>query len=217
MDSDAVLTRGSMPDTAVLAGLAERWRPVGLYLACLDRDGNLVWHDSQMPRAFTLSMTADSLISKQVRKLAKHATPAASLVHGQLSWMQTQVIPIARRRKLTGWIAIVGRTEAVVAGSEEFARLAQRASVDAQTLATQAHRAPLVPAAMFGPLVRVAEHMHEDLQASTVASTELANVTEQLTSVYEEISLLYKISSGMRFSQRPQAFLDTVCREVQGI
>ena len=42
-------------------------------------------------------------------------------------------------------------------------------------------------------------------------------MTEQLTSVYEEISLLYKISSGMRFSQKPQSFLETVCREVQEI
>ena len=63
----------------------------------------------------------------------------------------------------------------------------------------------------------LAEQMHDDMQAAANANNELASVTEQLTTVYEEISLLYKISSGMRFSQKPQAFLESVCREVQEI
>ena len=89
--------------------------------------------------------------------------------------------------------------------------------MDSQALASLSHKAPLVPVSMFGALARVAEQMHEDLQNSAVTGSELASVTEQLSSVYEEITLLYKISSGMRFSQKSQAFLETVCREVKEI
>ncbi len=46
---------------------------------------------------------------------------------------------------------------------------------------------------------------------------ELANVTEQLSSVYEELTRLDQISSGMRFSQKSQAFLDAVARELKEI
>jgi HD-GYP domain-containing protein (c-di-GMP phosphodiesterase class II) len=215
---NAVMTaRGTQVNTAVLSKLAERWRPVGLFLACLDKEGNLLWHDSQMPRVLALCLTADPTIGRQIKHLADAATPVATRIQGQLPWAQLQLIPVARRRKVSGWIALIGRTDTPTTGSEELARFAQRTAVDAQALLGQALRVPLVPAAMFGPLARVAEQMHDDLQASAVVGTELANVTEQLTSVYEEISLLYKISSGMRFSQKPQAFLGTVCREVQEI
>jgi HD-GYP domain-containing protein (c-di-GMP phosphodiesterase class II) len=202
---------------AVLSRLAERWRPVGLYVACLGRDGDLLWHDSQMPRALTMCLTIDSPIPQQIKRVGEAVTPGGVRLHGQLPWVQMQLVPLLRRRTVTGWIVLIGRTDQVSPVNEELARFAQHAGVDAQALASLSHKAPLVPAGMFAALVRVAEQMHEDLQSEGVASTELANVTEQLTSVYEEISLLHKISSGMRFSQKPQAFLETVCAEVQDI
>jgi HD-GYP domain-containing protein (c-di-GMP phosphodiesterase class II) len=127
------------------------------------------------------------------------------------------LLPIIRRRKVSGWIIIVGRTGPVSPASEELARFAQRAAMDAQALASLSNYAPLVPAALFGVLVQVAEQMHEDLEHASVSHSELGNVTEQLTSVYEELSLLSKISSGMRFSQKPHAFLEMVARELQEI
>ena len=54
-------------NTTALARLSERWRSVGLFLACLDRDGGLLWHDAQMPRALSLCLTVES----QLGALAK--------------------------------------------------------------------------------------------------------------------------------------------------
>src|SRR3954470_24589734 len=210
-------TRGNPSSASVLTRLAERWRPVGLFLACLDREGTLFWQDPQMPRAFALCLTTDSGITQQIKRMGEAVTPDGVRLHGHLPWIQLHLLPILKRRKVTGWIVMVGRTDHVAAGSEELARFAHRAAVDAQVLATSSNKAPLVPPPLFTSLVRMAEQMHEDLQAGSVAHNELANVTEQLTSVYEEISLLYKISSGMRFSQKPQAFLETVCRELKEI
>jgi HD-GYP domain-containing protein (c-di-GMP phosphodiesterase class II) len=204
-------------NTSVLARLAERWRPVGLFLACLDAHGNLVWHDSQMPRVLSLCLTTDSALVPQVRTLSNQTTFSAARLAPAVPWLQMHVVPIARRRKLSGWVLMLGRTGDVSRGCEDLARMASRASMDAQALLAQAERVPLVPSAVFAALIRVAEQMHDDLHSAGVSNTELANVTEQLTSVYEEISLLYKISSGMRFSQKSQSFLETVCREVQGI
>jgi HD-GYP domain-containing protein (c-di-GMP phosphodiesterase class II) len=215
---NALLTSRTTPlNTTVLARLAERWRPVGLYLACLDREGVLLWHDAQMPRVLAMCLTIESPIPHQVRRLGEAVTAEGVRLHAQIPWIQMQLQPILRRRKVSGWIVLVGRTEQANPTSEELARFAQRSSMDAQSLVSLSHKAPLVPVAIFATLVRVAEHMHEDLQSLAITHGELANVTEQLSSVYEELSLLSKISSGMRFSQKPQTFLETVAREVQEI
>ena len=216
MSSTVVTSRNTQPNTTVLARLAERWRGAGMFLACMDRDGNLLWHDSQMPRVLSLCFTADNGIAQQVRKLPDSAGAHVPIV-APLPGFRIELAPVARRRKLSAWVAMVARTEHVPAGSEEIARLANKVSMDAQTLTAQAGKVPLVTANMFASLVTLVEQMHEDLQGAATSTNELSSVTEQLTSVYEEISLLYKISSGMRFSQKPQSFLETVCREVQEI
>jgi GAF domain-containing protein len=215
--STILTTRSAQPNTAVLSRLAERWRHAGLFFACLGRDGSLLWHDPQMPRPLALCLTADSSLEDQVRGVCSSAGGPASRICAPIPGVQVHVVPVARRRKLSAWIAILARTETLPANNEELARLAQRASVDATALAQQAQKIPLVAPSQFPALVTLAEQMHDDMQAASNANNELASVTEQLTTVYEEISLLYKISSGMRFSQKPEAFLESVCREVQEI
>jgi HD-GYP domain-containing protein (c-di-GMP phosphodiesterase class II) len=213
-----VTTKADLLNTSVLARFAERWRPIGLFPACLDRNGALLWQDPQMPRVLSLCLTVDSPIPQQIKRLGEAVTPEGVRLHTQLPWVQMQLLPMLKRRRVTGWIVMIGRTDAPInTHNEEAARFAQQAAMDGQMLATLSGKAPLVPGAMFGSLVRLAEQMHADLQGVAVASGELAGVTEQLTTVYEEISLLSRISSGMRFSQKPQAFLEMVCREVKEV
>jgi HD-GYP domain-containing protein (c-di-GMP phosphodiesterase class II) len=213
---NALLTSRTTPlNTTVLARLAERWRPLGLYLACLDRDGGLLWHDAQMPRILAMCLTIESVIPHQIKRLGEAVTAEGVRLHAQIPWIQIQLMPILRRRKVTGWIVLIARTDQAFPASEELARFAQRASMDAQMLVSLSHKAPLIPARQFSALVRLAEQMHEDLHSLAVSHGELSSVAEQLSSVYEELSLLSKISSGMRFSQKPQTFLETVARDVQ--
>ena len=215
MSSTTISSRNAHPNIAVLAKVAERWRTAGLFFACLDREGNLLWHDSQMPRLLSLCFTADKTISQQILKLQDSGPSARVHIESPLPGMQLQLIPVARRRKLSAWIAIIAHTDAPPPASEEVSQFAQRVSLDAQLIPQLAKKIPLVSLSLFSSLVAIADQMHEDLQGSATTEHELSNVTEQLTSVYEELSLLYKISSGMRFSQKPQAFLESVCREVQ--
>ena len=215
---NALLTSRASPlNTTVLARLAERWRPLGLYLACLDREGGLLWHDAQMPRVLATCLTIESVLPHHITRLGEAVTAEGVRLHAQIPWVQMQLLPLLRRRKVTGWIVVVARTEQALPVSEELARFAQRCSLDAQALVSLSHKAPLVPPGLFAQLVRAVEQMHGDLQALSVSQGELGNVTEQLSSVYEELSLLSKISSSMRFSQKPQAFLETVAREVHDI
>src|SRR4051812_35535194 len=162
-----VTSRTISPPATVLARLAERWRPVGLYLASLDRDGALLWHDPQMPRVLTMCLTLESVLPNQIKRMGEAVTPEGVRLHAQLPWIQLQLVPTLKRRKVTGWMVVIGRTDKVMATREELARFAQRASTDAQALATLSQKAPQVPMTMFSALVRIIEQMHEDMHAST--------------------------------------------------
>jgi len=189
-------------------------------MACVAHDGSLLWHDPQMPRVMALCLTADKRLVDQVRALSESVRVHPVLLASPIPGLQVHAAPASHRRKLSAWLVILARTAAIPATSEELAHLAQKASMDALMLVQQSQKIPLVGgggAAPFLTLATLAEQMHDDLQAAGSAHHELAGVTEQLTSTYEEMSLLYKISSGMRFSQKPEAFLASVCREVQEI
>src|SRR4051812_44003820 len=136
-----VTSRTISPPATVLARLAERWRPVGLYLASLDRDGALLWHDPQMPRALSMCLTQESVLPHQIKRMGEAVTPEGVRVHAQLPWIQIHLLPTLKRRKVTGWMVVIGRTDQVATGSEELARFAQRAAVDVQALASLSQKA----------------------------------------------------------------------------
>jgi putative nucleotidyltransferase with HDIG domain len=48
----------------------------------------------------------------------------------------------------------------------------------------------------------------------SVAGAELANLTANLASTYEELSLVYRISGSMKVTQKPHEFLQTVCDDL---
>lgn len=214
--SIVLTSKHNATSAALLPRLAERWRPAGIYLAALGRDGALHWHDSQMPRAMGLCLTSETALTAYVGMLpdvpGAHLGTALTLLPG----VQLHLIPVRRRKKITGWIAALMRTE-MVPVSEDLQRLAGRANLDAAALAQQMLRVPQVPGATAPALAALIGQMYDDLGAAGTATDELSSCTEQLTVVYEEINLLYKISSGMRFSQKPEAFLENVCRELQDI
>ncbi len=208
----SVGTRTVAPNTAVLTRLAERWRAAGLYLACFGRDGGLFWYDSQMPRLMAACVTADPTLPAFLKHLPDTAIVGAASVMSPLEGIQVQATAITKRRKITGWLVALVRVDEVHQ-SEELDRLAGRASLDAQTLMSQVNRAPMLSGS-GASLINLAGQMFEDMQNIYSSSSELASVTEQLTVVYEEINLLYKISSGMRFTQKPQVFLESVCQQL---
>ena len=205
----------------VLGRLAERWRPAGLFVSAFSGDGAMLWHDPHMPRLFTLAAGTPAMAAALRAANESHDTgaepghaPRPPIV--PFDCVQVYLTPIARRRKVTGWIAVFARIETITPG-EDLQRACGTAALDVQALISQAQHAPLVSASALPTLVALAGQMHEDIQTAATSSGELSSVAAELSSVYEEISTLCKISSGMRFSQKPQAFLETVCQELQAI
>jgi HD-GYP domain-containing protein (c-di-GMP phosphodiesterase class II) len=212
--SSALTTQTNVSSGTPLLRLAERWRPAGVHLASLARDGSVLWQDPHMPRAMALCLSHNEMLTQHVRTLPDLLTPAHVMALSLIPGIQVHLTPVMRRRKVASWIAALMRTDVIVM-SEELQRMASRARLDAVVVAQQVQRLPQINRVVAPAIAGLIGQMHEDLGAAGTATEELSSVTEQLTVVYEEINLLYKISSGMRFSQRPEAFLENVCREVQ--
>ena len=206
----------STANASVLARLAERWRPSGLHLAFFAASGELIWHDTHSPRLLSLCAIDLRILTHFITNL-HDKLPASHLpILTPAPGLQAHLTPVTHRRRLLGWLVVLARTGTILP-SEDIQRAADRAGLDLSALLMAAGRLPLIPSLQLPALVSLVGHMHDDLLASTSSSLELSSVTEQLSGVYEEISLLYKISSGMRFSQKPHTFLEMVCREVQEI
>jgi HD-GYP domain-containing protein (c-di-GMP phosphodiesterase class II) len=56
--------------------------------------------------------------------------------------------------------------------------------------------------------------MHQDLKNNTKQDDELQHLSSELSESYEELSLLYKLSTSMTVDQEPQAFLEHACQEL---
>ncbi|MEM1109407.1 MAG: HD domain-containing phosphohydrolase [Planctomycetota bacterium] len=59
--------------------------------------------------------------------------------------------------------------------------------------------------------------MANDLDAVSTHRRELHQLSDELATNYEELSLLYKLSSGMSLDQPPSAFFENACQELQEV
>ena len=70
---------------------------------------------------------------------------------------------------------------------------------------------------LIAPLVPALRGTFEDLLASFRATANLDGITAQLANSYEELSLLYQVSGGMRVNRDPEEFFRGLCGDVQSV
>ena len=195
------------------ASLAESLREAGLVLSVCDLDGDM--HVAKGRRDWLGALlTASPMIASAMRQAAEgwreqqHAAPM-ELVAGV--WCIP--VPVQVRRCCGGWMtALVPTTELV--GSGAFSALCQAAQLDRRATETMLHALPAAnpgEVQRLGMLVRslCSEHARSQQQAST-----LETVGQELSSTYEEISLLYSVTGNMSLAQRPDRFASMACTEL---
>lgn len=122
-------------------------------------------------------------------------------------------VPLYQRRRLCG--AAVGCFPVrQMLDEESLARLSQRLKLDQSVLAKLAAESIRRDVADASDCLRILDWVSQREQARVVASDELAILSGNLTTTYEELSLLYRISGSMRVTQQPGDFLANVCNEL---
>ncbi len=122
-------------------------------------------------------------------------------------------VPVYERRRLRGAAVVCFPVREML--EEEFlSRLCDRLQLDRQAveiLSQVSIRYDTQQADNFG---RVLDWLLRREQARVVAHEELAILSTNLATTYEELSLLYRLSSEMRVTQPPEEFLQNLCHEL---
>jgi HD-GYP domain-containing protein (c-di-GMP phosphodiesterase class II) len=122
-------------------------------------------------------------------------------------------VPVYRRRRLIG--AAVGCFPVRrMLDEESLARMCDRMRLDRRHIADLLRENCRHCEDEAGDFLNVLQWLLQRDQEIRVAQNELATLTVNLGTTYEELSLLYHISGEMLVTQRPRVFLENVCNEL---
>lgn len=221
--AECAVEGGSAPalPASVLESVAARFRSTGLMVAALDRDGSLAYHDAAAG-AFFARFAAPLLRSPGVASAALvNALKLAAASSAVSAWsflpgLSVAAFPHVDKRQVCATLLLVGKRESFGL-DEDVQRELSRLGLDGQWLGAQAADLP-----GWGPdaLVRQAKLMAAMLrdQARLLASEqEIASLSTQLSNSYEELSLIYQVSSGMKVNRSAGDFFRHACLDVREV
>ncbi len=182
-----------------------RMRDLGLSVRLYDAAGEPA-SDMQAGGAFCQSTNASSSACLQcadslAREVVSGAGPQSGCGDSGCCLLG---LPIFQRRRVAGAVVACYPTH----------EMAQSGSLSAEQL-TQMQRQDCRNSSQDSDhWLKVIEWLLQQEQSLEVTQAELGTLSANLSSTYEELSLVYRISGDMRVTQRPRDFLDNICREL---
>jgi HD-GYP domain-containing protein (c-di-GMP phosphodiesterase class II) len=193
------------------SSLAARFRQAGMMLAAALPDGTIAYHDAEAGAFFTkyaLPQLRSGALSQCGGAMGPHVMPLHGLYVG--------VAPYFERKAHRKTLLLVGRAEDFRL-TEDVLRAAGTLRLDGQWLLTQARQVPHCTDASVLSQARLLPSMLADQLKLDGMSRELESMSTQLAHSYEEISLIYQISSGMKVNRRAADFFRQACQEVLAV
>ncbi|HEX8525309.1 MAG TPA: HD domain-containing phosphohydrolase [Tepidisphaeraceae bacterium] len=205
---------------SVLENLAARFRPGGLCLVLLGSDGAVAYQDPATNlffQRFALPMIQypDSLDGLSERVAAINLNSGVE-TWNMLPGVALAAFPYIERRQLMGVMLLCGRSTTFKL-SEDVMRVCGRLGLDALWLNQQAEELPIYGDEAIQRQGRLLQGMIRDQLRLSSLEQELDSLSGQLANTYEELSLIYQISSGMRINRTAKDFFKQACLDVMGV
>jgi HD-GYP domain-containing protein (c-di-GMP phosphodiesterase class II) len=213
--------KGASPLSApVLENLAARFRPGGLCLLVLNSEGALIYHDA----------AAGLFFQRFVVPTIQYPDPAAHLAENvgkmnanstievwkTLPGVMLAAFPYVDKRQLSGVLLLAAKAPTFRLG-EEVLRVCGRLGIDGIWLNQQAEELPTYGEEAIQRQSRLLLGMIRDQVRLAGLEQELDSLSGQLANTYEELSLIYQLSSGMRINRRSQDFFKQACLDVMEV
>lgn len=205
----------------VLENLAARFRPGGLSLFMLRPDGTLAYHDPESEVLFQRYLAAAlrfpgasghdparGLASLCGDGTVETLTPAPGIVAAAFVY--------ADRRQVVGIIGLAGKS-ADFRLNEDVVRLCAQLGIDGIWLSQQADALPAYNAASILRQARMLLGMLRDHVRLAGLEREVVSLSDQLANTYEELSLIYQLSGGMRVNRGAGDFFKQACVDLMGV
>jgi len=123
-------------------------------------------------------------------------------------------VPILKRRRVVGVAAACFPVREILEEEESFARLCDRRNLDRDRAESSARHCCRHSAAQAEDFLRILDWMLGQEHDVQTGREELTTLSRNLSTTYEELSLVYQISGSMQVTQPPEDFLQNVCDEM---
>jgi putative nucleotidyltransferase with HDIG domain len=214
---------GANIPAVVLENLAARSRPGGMFLLVLRPDGSLIHHDTSAPMFFHRYVlpllqypetALPGLGFDGVAAKAKTLTASGNvLVWRPLPGVMAAAVGHIERRQVQAVLVLVARSGNFDLG-EDVLRACGRLGLDATWLAQQAAELPTYGEEALQRQARLLLSVMKDQFRIANLEHELDSLSGQLANTYEELSLIYQISGGMKINRRASEFFKQACLDV---
>src|SRR4051812_2366271 len=205
---------------AVLDNLAARFRPGGLCLMMLQCDGSLSYSDSAAGlffQRFAIPMIQyPDPAAKLAEKVAAMNPQSAVEVWNCMPGVALAAFPYVDKRQLCGVMLLAAKGNSFRLG-EEVLRVCSRLGLDGIWLNQQAEELPIYGDEAIQRQSRLLLGMIRDQVRLAGLEQELDSLSGQLANTYEELSLIYQLSSGMKINRRSGDFFKQACLDVMEV
>ncbi|CAN5399707.1 hypothetical protein BH10PLA1_BH10PLA1_02520 [soil metagenome] len=218
-DENSTASKPMAIAASALENLASRFRPAGLYLIMLRADGTVAFHDpgaSLFFHRYVLPMleypdpaAAPDGTSAGVQLLAVDSNVG---LWNAVPGVMIAAFPLVEKKQLLGVLVLAGKGNFKL--GEDVVRNCSRLGIDGTWLVQQSDELPVYNEEAIQKQARLLATMVRDQVRLNSLEGELESLSGQLSNTYEELSLIYQISSGMRINRRPQDFFKQACLDV---
>ncbi|HEX3355744.1 MAG TPA: HD domain-containing phosphohydrolase [Tepidisphaeraceae bacterium] len=220
-NSPAEKTTASPIPVAALDNLAARFRPGGLFLVMLRPDGTVAYHDPAAGVFFTryvlpLLQYRDSSNDELRSKVQSLAPTSSVVVWNDLPGVTLAAFPYLEKKQQLGVLLVAGKGSSFRLG-EDVVRVCSRLGLDGIWLNQQADELPSYTDEQIIRQGRLVLSMVRDQVRLAGMEQELDSLSGQLANTYEELSLIYQLSSGMKINRRAGDFFKQACLDVMEV
>jgi HD-GYP domain-containing protein (c-di-GMP phosphodiesterase class II) len=214
----------AVPAPAIAAGvldnLAARFRPGGLCLLMLDVNGAVAYHDPSAGLFFQRYALPMIQYPESDQSLADRcaglSVDSPVEVWNILPGVVLTAFPYVEKRQLVGVLLLAAKSSSFRLG-EDVLRVCSRLGVDGIWLNQQAEELTVYDDESIQRQARLLLGMVRDQLRLAGMSSELDSLSGQLANTYEELSLIYQLSSGMRINRRAGDFFKQACLDVMEV
>jgi HD-GYP domain-containing protein (c-di-GMP phosphodiesterase class II) len=203
--------------------LADRVESMGLSIVSVRHDGVVQTPSRVRPlvRMLVQSPALAPAIAPRWPMLSESRGEAVAV------WPGLWLVPLPERHRRAGGrgrtdqsvLAVALMTDELLT-SEQFQLVCDQQRVDRQAIVARIDRDALVDERDVARLAAMLSYMRQDMGELDRRTSDVYKLSQQLGESYEELSLLYKLSTNMAVDQPPRAFLEEACadlREVVGL
>jgi len=198
----------------IAQNLSVRLSDLGIHFSVRDDEGMAVGRSESPCEFCRIVCDADRSCSAITAEAAATAreTKAPEFATSKVG-CSIVALPVKRRRRVIGSVVACMPVTAML-DEEHLAQICDKMQLDHEYMANLGReacdRAGISPKQLAGLL----DQMLGSEVICHTSSDELATLSNNLATTYEELSLVYRISGSMQLTQRPESYLQNVCDEL---